>query len=118
MELAGSTCLERFYRLAPHFHLKLSGRGAQEVGYIYSSFPLLASKTTPRIIELLRRCDGRRSVKEMAHQAKLNPLALLKILEELHARGFLELQENLRLKPDWELPGVTIVVPVYNRPAG
>ncbi len=101
----------RRYRLESYLKLQ-SGADA---GFIYSSYPLFATRTSPTVIEVLRRCDGQNSVQEVARQLKLKPASVLKVLDELHQKGLVQLLLPLP-PPDEALPSVSLVIPVYNRP--
>jgi len=106
--------LSQCYRLEQHVKLQ----PGQPAAFIYATFPLFAIRTSPQIVEVLQHCDGQTSVAALAKQLKIKPGALLKVLEELHHRGFLQ---SVAIRPaeatsvkNW--PSVSIVVPVYNRP--
>lgn len=113
MKSVRSSEFARCYKLERHIKLQLDRQAA----LIYSTFPLFVTKTTPRLIEILRRCDGQTSVAELARPLKLKPASVLKALEELHSRGFLQIEVAKEVLEDEALPEVSVIVPVYNRPA-
>ncbi len=117
MPLTTSANLERCYRLDGRFKLQSGGiSGDKSPGFIYATYPFLVTKTSPQIIEVLRYCDGQHSVAQIARQVRVKPVSLLKVLEELHSRGFVEIEANQDVIAEDELPPVSIIIPVCNRP--
>lgn len=118
MPLTSSASLERRYRLDVRFKLQAGGTLADKSsGFIYATYPFLVTKTSPKIIEVLHYCDGQNSVAQIARQVRLKPASVLKVLEELHSRGFVEIEANQPALVENEFPPVSIIIPVYNRPA-
>jgi mycofactocin system glycosyltransferase len=107
---------ERRYRLAARLGFCVTQFEDKQTGLIYCRYPLYVSRTSPQIIALLEKCDGRRTVAEIARELGKKPESLLSALEGLRQRKLLELDEiePLAERADW--PGVSFVIPVYNRP--
>jgi mycofactocin system glycosyltransferase len=111
-----TTRLERRYRLESNIRLYQSEIGGRQAAFIYSTAPLFVTKTSPQTLELLQACDGQLAVSEIAPRLRLKPASVLKALEELRSRGIVQVT-YAQLIGEAALPSVSVVVPVYNRPA-
>ncbi len=116
---------ERRYRLVEGLELGVSQFEGQSVGLIYCRYPLYVTRTSPPIVALLQKCDGQRSVSQIAHELGKKPGALWFALEGLYQKGLLHLEESsavgggcaLDFSPDRSnYPAVSFIVPVRNRP--
>lgn len=74
------------------------------------AFPLSVVRVNPSAFELVKRCDGQTPLREAA--AGLDHHTARDLLDHLVRRGFM----RLSLSPSGDLPAVSVVVPVRNRP--
>lgn len=111
---------ERRYRLAARLELAVSEIGGVQTGLIYCRYPLYVTRTTPAIIALLQKCDGERSLAQIARELGKKPASLLPALEGLQRKGIVELagaEARPEALAEANLPSVSFIVPVRNRPA-
>src|SRR5690242_1711276 len=115
---------ERRYRLVARLELAVSENGGEQTGLIFCRYPLYVTRTSPSVVALLQKCDGQRSLSEIARALGKKPAALLPALEGLHRKGILELIDDYPAGAGFtcddsplDLPPVSFIIPVRNRPA-
>ncbi len=131
--------MNQCYRLARGVELASALIEGEQTGLIYSRNPLYVTRTSLQIISLLQKCDGEHSVTQLARELGKKPVALFPALQSLHQKQLLELitdpeahnsqlitrnsQLATLVPPDNRqpttdnLPSVSFLIPVRNRPA-
>src|SRR5947209_322309 len=97
-----------YYRLTRGTHVTMREEG----GLAICDYPLRAVRLNTMAARLLQRCSEQRTCQELAEYLHLPIKRVQALCEELHWKGLLEAGPAL---PPASWPGVSIIIPSYNR---